>query len=89
MMDARHVLAHVSSCFRRVGVGTWCSLFKKHSAADNELHLANCDKSIKFGRNRHFAMLKKMRVGPISENCPDPLFLDGGSCAQSPHEETT
>ena len=48
------------------------------------MNRANCDKSMKFGGKRHFAMLKKMRVGPILKIVPDHLFLDGGSRAQSP-----
>ena len=35
---------------------------------------ANCDKSMKFGIHRHFATLKKMRVGPILKIASIPYF---------------
>ena len=50
------------------------SINKSFSAADNEMHRAHCDKSMKFGRHRHSAMLKKMRVGPILKIVPIPYF---------------
>ena len=52
------------------------SLFSisQNSAADDEMHRAHCDKSMKFGRHRHLAMLKKMRVGPILKIVPIPYF---------------
>ena len=40
------------------------------------MHCSHCDKSMKFGRHRHFAMLEKMRVGHHSPNC---LHLTGFS----------
>ena len=44
------------------------------SAADNTMHRANCDKSMKFGILRQFATLKKMRVGPILKIASIPYF---------------
>ena len=44
------------------------------------MNRANCDKSMKFGGKRHFAMLKKMRVGPILKIVPIPIFRRGFSC---------
>ena len=53
---------------------SWPTKSRQCSAADNEMHRAHCDKSMKFGRHRHFAMLKKMRVGPILKIVPIPYF---------------
>ena len=50
------------------------------------MNRANCDKSMKFGRKRHFAMLEKMRVGPILKIVPIPYFYTG-VLVPSPHRK--